>query len=62
MNINEKKWINHDEFEIIFNIKKSTQAKWRMSNKLPFSKIGKFIRYNKIEIDKLFELNCINNR
>jgi len=58
MNETNKRWLSPDEFEKEFGISKSTQAKYRLEkNKIPFSKIGKFIRYDRIKIDKWLESN-----
>ena len=39
----------------------STLAKWRMDNKnLPFSKMGKYIRYRKSDIEKFIESNLVD--
>lgn len=45
-------WLDPDGFEKHYQMKESTQAKYRMLKKIPFYKIGKFIRYNKAEIDE----------
>lgn len=60
MNLFNKRWIDPFEFEILYKIKISTQAKWRMLNKIPYSKIGKYIRYDRILIEKHFENHLIN--
>jgi hypothetical protein len=44
-------WLRPKDFEEIFGIKTSTQAKMRMKRLLPFSKFGKFIYYDRHEID-----------
>ncbi|RXJ77356.1 helix-turn-helix domain-containing protein [Arcobacter sp. KX21116] len=49
------RWMSPKNFELKYQIKQSTQAKMRMKKLIPFSKIGKFIRYDQIEIDKWFE-------
>lgn len=49
---NHREWLDPQGFEDMFGWKKSTQAKYRMLGKIPFCKIGKFIRYNKNEIDQ----------
>ncbi len=46
-------WLNPNDFEKIYGIKKSTQAKLRMRRLLPFSKFGKFVYYDRQEIDQL---------
>jgi predicted DNA-binding transcriptional regulator AlpA len=54
-----KRWLSPDDLEVEYGFSKSTQAKMRMasnSSTIPFSKIGgKFIRYDRIEIDKWLE-------
>ena len=50
----QKQWLNSDELEAEFGIIKSTQAKMRMAKTLPYSKIGKYVRYNRDEINQLF--------
>lgn len=54
-----KRWLSPEEFVEMYGISTSTQAKMRMSSsssKIPFSKIGgKFIRYDRLLIDKWFE-------
>ena len=45
-------WLDPKNFEEIFGIKKSTQAKMRMKRLLPFSKFGKFIYYDRAEMDE----------
>jgi len=54
-----KRWLTPNELELEYGFKKSTQAKMRMisnNSSLPFSKIGgKYIRYDRIEIDKWLE-------
>lgn len=52
-------WLTPKTLEAIMGIKMSTQAKLRMNRKIPFSKFGKFIFYNKNEIDKLLRNNSI---
>ncbi len=50
----QKQWLNSDELEEEFGILKSTQAKMRMAKTLPYHKIGKYIRYFRPDIDKMF--------
>lgn len=59
MSANEtKRWLNPDELFYELGISKSWQAKLRMQKKIPFSKIGnKFIRYDRLEINKWLENN-----
>lgn len=58
MNTTQKRWLNPRELEEEYGFGKSTQAKMRMasnSSTLPFSKIGKYIRYDRNEIDRWLE-------
>ena len=50
----QKEWLNSDELEAEFGILKSTQAKMRMSKTLPYHKIGKYVRYHRPDISKMF--------
>ena len=50
----QKQWLDTDELQEEFGILKSTQAKMRMAKTLPYSKIGKYVRYFRPDIDKLF--------
>ncbi|WP_169745676.1 helix-turn-helix domain-containing protein [Sulfurovum lithotrophicum] len=46
-----KLWLTPTELQAEFKISKSSQAKYRMLKKIPFSKIGaKYIRYNRDDI------------
>ena len=52
------RWLNPDQLALIYGISKSTQSKMRMAShpsNIPFSKIGKYIRYDRIAIDKWLE-------
>lgn len=52
----QKRWLNPKELEQEYAISQSTQAKYRMQKKIPFSKIGsKFIRYDVQKIEKWLE-------
>ena len=50
----QKQWLNADELEAEFGILKSTQAKMRMAKTLPYHKIGKYVRYSRQDINKMF--------
>lgn len=57
-NLHSKRWLTPSDVEEEFGFSKSTQAKMRMasnSSNIPFSKIGKYIRYDRIELDKWLE-------
>ncbi len=51
----KKEWLSPLELEEEFGIKVSTQNKMRMAKKLPYSKVGKFVRYNRTRINQMFE-------
>ena len=53
-NFTQKRWLSPSELENEYGFSKSTQAKMRMANSsstLPFSKVGKFIRYDRHLMD-----------
>ena len=50
-----KEWLSPQDLEAEFGIKISTQNKMRMAKKLPYSKIGKFVRYSRTKINQMFE-------
>ncbi|WP_415406926.1 helix-turn-helix domain-containing protein [Sulfurovum sp. CS9] len=55
-NISQKEWLNPREASKEFGFSTSTLAKWRMDNlNLPFSKIGKYIRYKRDDIIHFLE-------
>jgi len=47
----ENTWLTPDELESVYGIKKSTQAKLRMDGKIPYSKIGRMVRYQRGKIE-----------
>ena len=57
--INCKRWLSPEDLETEYGFSKSAQAKMRIlsnNSSLPFNKIGsKYIRYDRIEIDKWIE-------
>ncbi len=57
--LHKKRWLSPDELEKEYSLTKSTQAKMRMGSKLPYSKIGALVRYDREEIDKLWEKSKI---
>ena len=62
INTVNKRWLNPSELELEYGFSKSAQAKMRMTSSnsnMPFSKIGKFIRYDRIAIDKWLEDHCV---
>ena len=58
-NLELKRWLTPEELEAEYGFSQSTQAKMRMANNsstIPFSKIGgKYIRYDRVAIDKWLE-------
>jgi hypothetical protein len=57
--LKKKRWLSPAELEKEYSLTKSTQAKMRMGGKLPYSKIGALVRYDREEIDKLWEKSKI---
>jgi len=57
-----KKWITPKELNKLHGFGLSTQAKLRMDNKIPYYKIGHFIKYNLDEIDQWITNNKIEAR
>jgi len=54
----QKRWLSPDDLANEYGFSKSTQAKMRMASsksKLPFSKIGRYVRYDRFMIDKFLE-------
>ncbi len=53
-----KRWLSPSELQEEYGFSRSSQAKMRMSSNastIPFSKIGKYVRYDRIAIDKWLE-------
>lgn len=50
----KKEWLSPLDLEKEFGIKISTQNKMRMRKVLPYSKIGKFVRYSRTKIHQMF--------
>ena len=57
----QNRWINTKQFEDEFGMASSTQAKKRKEKTLPYTKLGGFIFYDRILIDKMFENHCVND-
>ena len=59
----QKRWLTPIDLAEEYGFSKSTQAKMRMANNsstIPFSKIGgKYIRYDRVAIDKWLENNAV---
>lgn len=55
-----KEWLAPQEARKEFGFSISTLAKWRMDNiNLPFSKMGKYIRYKRSDIEAFIESNKV---
>jgi hypothetical protein len=50
----QKRWLTPEDFFLEFDFSISRQAYLRMKRLIPYSKIGRYIRYDRIEIDKWF--------
>lgn len=55
-----KDWLNPKDVYIEYGFSVTTLAKWRMINKnLPFSKIGKYIKYKRSDIEAFLNSNIV---
>ncbi len=50
-----KEWLTPLDLQEVSGIKISTQNKMRMAGTLPYSKVGKFVRYSRTKINQMFE-------
>ncbi len=60
--VTEQRWLSPNDLEKDpdFLIPKQTQSKMRMQKRIPYSKIGnKFIRYDRLELNKWLENNAV---
>lgn len=56
----KKDWLNPKEIHEEYGLSISTLAKWRMGNKyLPYSKIGKYIKYKRSDIETFLNNNIV---
>jgi len=55
----QKRWLNPKELYAEYGFTESNQGKLRMKRAIPFSKMGNYIRYDRIEIDKWIESNAV---
>jgi len=55
-----KRWLTPDDLLKEFGIGLSNQQKLRTNRKIPFSKIGRYIRYDRAKIDTWLENNSID--
>ncbi len=52
----QKLWLTPKDLAHEFDITLSTQAKMRMKNRIPYHKIGKYVRYKRTDINQWFDL------
>lgn len=52
-----RRWMKPLDLEEEFDIKMNNQAQMRSKKKIPFSKVGGYIFYDRIKIDKWLEDN-----
>ncbi len=57
----EKRWINPQELCEEFGFGKNTQSTMRKEGKIPFSKVGGFVLYDRNLINKWLEAHCLND-
>jgi len=58
-----KQWLNPKEVFNEYGFSVSTLAKWRMSNlHLPYSKMGKYVKYKRCDIEAFLNENRIEAR
>ena len=55
----QKQWLNTDDLEEEFGIKKSTQSNWRSKKKIPYSKLGGYIVYSREKINEWVESHAV---
>jgi len=54
-----KRWLNPKELAAEYGFTESNQGKLRMRRAIPFSKMGNYIRYDRIAIDNWIESNAV---
>lgn len=55
----QKRWLTPDDLANEYGFSKSNQDKLRMKRRIPYSKVGRYVRYDRLEIDKWLETNKI---
>ncbi len=51
----QNNWLTPTQLELEYSFSKSRQARLRMERKIPFSKIGNYIRYSREAINQWLE-------
>jgi len=54
------RWLSPNDLFREYGFSTSNQDKLRMNRKIPFSKIGRYVRYDRLEIDKWLENNKVD--
>lgn len=58
--LTERNWLTPEEVADWILISTSTLSKWRMKNKnFEFTKFGKFVRYNRAQIEAFLAANIV---
>ena len=52
-----KRWLTIEDVEREYGFTNNTQKRMRRLKQIPFSKVGKKIRYDRLELDKWLEDN-----
>ena len=52
-----KRWLTIEDVEREYGFSNNTQKRMRRLKNIPFSKVGKKIRYDRLELDKWLEDN-----
>lgn len=58
-NNHQREWLTPENLEEEFGIKKNTQTHWRKEKKIPYSKLGGFIFYNRRNLYEWLESHTI---
>jgi len=58
----EKRWLSPNDLLEEFGFSLANQAKLRSHRKIPFSKMGHYIKYDRFELNQWFESNKIDMR
>lgn len=60
--MSNNEWINPKQLREEFGIAESTQAKYRRSRTIPFSKIGGFIFYSRVRIHEWLDMHTFTTK
>lgn len=56
-----KRWLTPKDVANEYGISINTQAKYRMRSVIPYSKINRIIRYDRLKLDEWFEKHAIKS-